>query len=319
MESITRQDQHGETTISRRDALKAGLAGAGALGLAAVVGTVPGAATTEAAGKVVNIGAKDFSEPQIIARMYSLLLNQAGIPTQEHFGLSTAVAQPALIKGDLDVFPEYTGTGLEVVLKGTAPHTSSAYYKADVAGYKKWHLTWLAAAPMNDTQGLAVTQAVAHKYGLKTISDMVKHASQLRFIVNSEFLNRPDGLPGLKKAYGTFSFKSNKIVASPGLRYAALRSGLGDVVVAFTTDGAIAGDKLVVLVDDKGYAPPDNLAPVVRDVTLKAYPRLASILNGLAPKLTSTAVATMNYQVDVQHMDLGAVAKTFLKKQGLLK
>jgi osmoprotectant transport system substrate-binding protein len=239
----------------------------------------------------------------------------------EHFNLPTAIAHQALVKGDIDLYPEYTGTGLEVILKGSAPHTAAAYYRAVAAGYEKqFHLTWLAPAPMNDTQGLATTQAISKQYGIKTISQMVKQASKLRFVVNSEFLTRPDGLPGLKKVYGNFSFKSQVVVAGAGsLRYAALMQGRGDVVVAFTTDGLIAGDHLVVLQDDKGYAPPDNVAPVVRDSALRSYPQIKATLNKLAPKLTSPAITALNYKVDGQHQDLPTVAKTFLRQQGLLK
>jgi len=109
------------------------------------------------------------------------------------------------------------------------------------------------------------------------------------------------------------------VAGAGSLRYAALRGGLGDIVVAFTTDGPIVADHLLLLQDDKHYAPPDNLAPVVRDDTLARYPEIKATLNKLAPKLTTTAVQEMNYQVDGQHMDLPTVAKTFLQQQGLLK
>lgn len=304
-------------TITRREALTRAAAGAGAIAVAATLGQVPGA---YAAGKSLNVGAKDFTEDQLVAHMYTLLLEQAGFSVTEKFNLPTAIAHQSLLKGDIDLYPEYTGTGLEVILKGTAPHTQPAYYKAAAAGYEKqFKLTWLNPSPMNDTQGIATTQAVAKQYGLKTISDLAKQASKLRFIANVEFLGRPDGLPGLKKIYGDFNFKALIKVASPGLRYAALQQGRGDVVVAYTTDGLIAGDRLIVLVDDKGYAPPDQIAPVVRDDTLKANPQIKTILNGLAPKITSSIIAGLNYQVDGQHKDLPTVAKTFLQQQGLLK
>ncbi len=311
-------------SLTRRDLLAQAALGAGAVVTLAALGPASGVlGVAEAAGKTVNIGAKDFSENQLVAHMYTLLLGQAGIPVKEHFGISgAATINAALIKGDLDLYPEYTGTAVEVILGAKAPHTGAAYYKAAVAGYKKMKLTYLAPAPMNDTQGLAVPQAVSAKYGIKTISDMVKNASKLRFIVNAEFLSpkRADGLVGLKKVYGPFSFKSQVVIAGNGsVRYRALREGKGDVVVAFTTDAAIAGDKLVVLSDDKGYAPPDNLAPVCRDDILAAYPQIKTILNGLAPKITSAAITQLNYQADILQKDISAIAKTFLQQQGSLK
>jgi osmoprotectant transport system substrate-binding protein len=313
----------GATSLTRRDALIK--AAAGGLAVTVALRTAPevlaSAPASPATAGSLKVGAKDFTEDQLIGHMYTLLLEQAGFSVSEHFNLPTAIAHQALVKGDIDMYPEYTGTGLEVILKGSAPHTSVAYYKAAAAGYEKqFHLTWLSPAPMNDTQGLATTQAISKQYGIKTISDMVKQASKLRFIVNSEFLTRPDGLPGLKKADGNFSFRSQVVVAGAGsLRYAALTQGRGDVVVAFTTDGLIAGDHLVVLQDDKGYAPPDNVAPVVRDIVLKSNPQIKATLNKLAPKLTSSAITSLNYKVDGQHEDLPTVAKTFLQQQGLLK
>src|SRR5207248_3710192 len=167
--------------------------------------------------------------------------------------LTSFIATPALQKGDIDIFPEYTGTGLEAVLKEKAPHNAAAYYTAVKEGYqKKFGLTWLDYYPMNDTQGFATTQAFAKKYGIKTIADMVKHASNVRLIVTTEYLSRADGLPGVKRVYGDFTPKELvKINGAGSLRYKALLSGRGDVVGAFTTDAAIVGNHLVVLGDAK--------------------------------------------------------------------
>ena len=317
--SVIRENEH-TAPVSRRKAIL----GAGALAAALALGTVPGAVQAASAVRAtgtINVGAKDFTEDQLVGHMYTLLLRQAGFSVNEHFNLPTAIAHSSLLRGDIDMYPEYTGTGLVDILKGSAPNTAAAYYKAAAAGYQsRFHLTWLNPAPMYDTQGLATTQAISKQYGIKTFSDMARQASKLRFIVNSEFLTRPDGLPGLKKIYGNFAFKSTHIVAGAGsLRYAALTGGQGDVVVAFTTDGPIVADHLVLLQDDKHYAPPDNIAPVVRDNVLAKYPQIKGILNKLAPTLTTTAVQSLNYQVDGQHKDLATVAKTFLQQQNLLK
>ena len=307
-------------SVSRREALAKAALGVGTLTAAIAIGIVPEIRVADAA-TTINVGAKDFTEDQLVAHMYTLLLQQAGFSVNEKFNLPTAIAHESLLRGDIDLYPEYTGTGLVVILKGSAPNLADAYYKAVSAGYQqRFHLTWLAPAPMNDTQGLATTQAISKEYGFTTISGMVKQASKLRFIANSEFLGRADGLPGLKRVYGNFSFKSSVIVAGAGsLRYAALRSGRGDVVVAFTTDGPIIGDHLVLLTDDKHYAPPDQIAPVVRDDVLRRSPRIKEVLNKLAPKLTTKAIQNLNYEVDGLHQDLATVAQTFLQQQGLLK
>jgi osmoprotectant transport system substrate-binding protein len=306
--------------LSRREALTRVTLGAGALTAMAAFGPLPGARAA-AAAQNLNVGAKDFTEDQLIGHMYTLLLQQAGFSVTEHFNLPTAIAHSSLVRGDIDLYPEYTGTGLVVILKSTAPNNGPAFYKAVAAGYQQhFHLTWLKPAPMNDTQGLATTRAISKQYGFTTISGMVKQAPKLRAIMNSEFVNRPDGLPGLKHVYGNFTFKSQVIVAGAGsLRYAALTAGRGDVVVAFTTDGPIVGDHLVLLTDDKHYAPPDQVAPVVRDSVLQRYPQIKSTLNPLAPKLTTPTITKLNYQVDGLHQDLDTVAKNFLQQQGLLK
>ena len=309
-------DEASSATLSRAQLLGAAAAGAAALGVASF-GTLP---IAEAASGSITVGAKDFTEDQLLGHMYALLLQQAGFKVSEKFPLPTAIAQAALVKGDIDLYPEYTGTGLQVILKTTAANSAQAYYTAVAKGYEQqFHLTWLDPSPFNDTQGLATTQSVSKQYGIKTFSDMVKQASKLRFVANAEFIKRPDGLPGLKKVYGNFSFKSIKVVPTPGLRYQALKNGLGDVVVAFTTDGPLVADHLVLLDDDKHYAPFDQVAPVVRDNVLKAHPEIKGILNKLAPKLTQSAIQKMNYLVDGQGKDLNATAKAFLQQQGLLK
>lgn len=305
------------TTLSRARLLGAAATAAAGLGVASLGVAMP---VTEAASGSITVGSKDFTEDQLLGHMYALLLQQAGFKVSEKTTLPTAIAQAALVKGEIDMYPEYTGTGLQVILKQTAANSAKAYYTAVAKGYEQqFHLTWLAPSPFNDTQGLATTQSVSKQYGIKTFSDMVKQASKLRFIANAEFIKRPDGLPGLKKVYGNFSFKSIKVVPTPGLRYQALKNGLGDVVVAFTTDGPIVADHLVLLNDDKHYAPFDQVAPVVRDNVLKAHPEITGILNKLAPKLTQSAIQQMNYLVDGQGKDLDATAKAFLQKQGLLK
>src|ERR671935_145896 len=269
--------------------------------------------TIHPARKTLTIGAKGFAENEIVAHMYLLLLQQAGLPVHGTItrNLTSAIATPALMRGDIDIFPEYTGTGLEVILKQKAPHNARAYYKAVAAGYQRqFNLTWLDPMPLDDTHGFATTQAISRTYGLTTITDMVSNASRLRLIVTAEYLTRPDGLPGVKRVYGDFTPKELVTLANVGsLRYAALLLGQGDVVEAFTTDGLIAADRLVVLGDPKGYASPDNLAAVVRTDALRAYPQIKDVLNRLAPRVTNTLMTALNYLVDGAQMAPRLVAR----------
>jgi osmoprotectant transport system substrate-binding protein len=325
--SDVRTDETPRTaTLSRREMLTRAAAGAATLAAATSLPVIPealaSAPAVHAARKTLTIGAKDFSENQIVAYMYLLLLQKAKIPVNGDVkkNLTSFIATPALQRGDIDIFPEYTGTGLEAVLKGKAPHNAAAYYAAVKEGYqKKFKLTWLPYYPMNDTQGFATTQAFSKKYGIKTIADMIKHAKDVRLIVTTEYLSRADGLPGVKKVYGNFTPKELvRINGAGSFRYKALLSGRGNVVEAFTTDAAIAGNRLVVLGDPKGYAPPDNLAPVVRDDALRAYPHLAQVLDVLTRRITSEAITKLNYQADIQGKDPKEVARAFLRRQRLL-
>src|SRR5919201_1481376 len=328
--NTTRDDQaHGTSrtsSLSRRDLLTRAALGVSTVSSRAVPSVLPACAvapTIHAARKTLTIGAKGFAENEIVAHMYLLLLQQAGLPVHGTItrNLTSAIATPSLMRGDIDIFPEYTGTGLEVILKQKAPHNARAYYKAVAEGYQRqFNLTWLDPMPLDDTQGFATTQAISRTYGLTTITDMVRNAPRPRLIVTAEYLTRPDGLPGLKRVYGDFTPKKLVTLANVGsVRYAALLLGQGDVVEAFTTDGLIAGDRLLVLGDPKGYAPPDNLAAVVRTDALQAYPQIKDVLNKLAPRVTTRIITALNYLVDGAHMAPQLVATIFLHQQGLLK
>ena len=289
----------------------------------AMAGETPTTAAStggSAAGKKVVVSSKNFTEEEIIGEMYALMLEQAGIPVERKLNLGTVdIVQAALLKGDISLYPEYTGTGLTVVLKQPVMNDDQAVYDKVKQMYKdQFKLTWLDQSPMNDTQALATTHAVADKYSLKTLSDLSTKAGELRLASIPEFQDRPDGLPGLKKVYGGFDFKSVDIF-DIGLKYKALLDGNADVAVAFSTDGAIAGDNLVVLEDDKKLWPPYHVAPVVRDDVLAAYPQIAGVLNGLSPKITNDMIAALNWEVDGKKRDYADVAKEWLTNQGLLK
>jgi osmoprotectant transport system substrate-binding protein len=268
----------------------------------------------------IRVGSKDFTEEFILGEMYAQLLENAGFKVERKLNLGgTPVAQQALVNNQIDLYPEYTGTALLTVLKLPTQSDPTAVYNAVKDGYKKqFNLAWLDQSPMNDTQALAMTQAGSDKFGIKTFSDMVAKASQLVMVGAPEFQEREDGLPGLKKAYGDFTLKGFKAV-DPGLRYQALTSGAADVVVAFSTDGQISADKLVLLQDDKHLYPPYHVAPVVRQQTLDANPKVADVLNALAPKITDSAMSTLNYEVDGKKREPKDVAHDFLVQQGMIK
>jgi len=268
----------------------------------------------------IIIGSKDFTEQYIVAEMYALLLEDAGLTVERKFGLAgTPVAQAAITAGEIDLYPEYTGTGLLVVLKLPVNSDRQAVYDAVAKGYKEqFDLVWLDPAPMNNTQALAVTQEVAQQYNLRTMSALPGVASELIMIGPPEFDQREDGLPGIMKVYGDFQLKAY-LPVEKGLRYKGLIEGDAQIVVAFGTDGEISANNLIVLEDDKGMFPPYQVAPVIRQAALDATPEIEDILNALTAKLNDATVRRLNNEVSGKLREPAEVAKEFLVQEGLLK
>jgi osmoprotectant transport system substrate-binding protein len=298
-------------TVSRRTALAAVAALASSAALTACGGAAGG-------GPSVAVGSKDFTEELILGEMYAQILEHNGFTVARKLDLGgTQVAMEALQRGDIDLYPEYTGTALITQLKEKPGKDAAANYAAVKSAYHaRYGLTWLKPAPFNDTQALATTQAISQKYHITTLSGLAVAAPQLRLGAIPEFTKREDGLPGLQKAYGGFHFKDVKLF-DIGLKYKALESGQVDVVVAFGTDGRLDVDHLLVFADDKHFWPDYQVAPIVREATLAKYPAIATHLDPLAPLLTDAIMRGLNAQVDGAKLDPADVAGTFLKAHGL--
>jgi len=271
-------------------------------------------------GGPVSIGSKNFTEQLILGEMYAQLLEAAGIEVERTLNLGgTAVAHESLVAGEIDLYPEYTGTGLLTVLEmETMSDPDEVFDVVSEAYSEQFDLVWLDQAPMNNSNALAVKREFSEENDLTTISQMVEMASELTLAAVPDFPERPDGLVGLNEVYGDFEFEEI-IILDPGLKYQALVNDDAEVVLAFGTDGQIAGYDLVVLEDDMGLWPPYHVAPVVRQETLDAYPEIADILNELAPLLTSEIMADLNWLVDGDEaMEPEDVAREFLVENGLL-
>lgn len=270
-------------------------------------------------GDRIRIGSKNFTEELILGELYAQLLEDEGIAVTRRLDLGgTDIAMAALKRGEIDLYPEYTGTALLVVLQAKPRGDAVMTYDFVKSEYeRRFDVTWLDPAPMNDTQALATTKALAARFGLRTLSDVARVAPQLRLGAVPEFVKRPDGLPGLKRAYGGFDFKQIRLVDF-GLKYTALLHGDVDIVVAFGTDGAILADELVVMVDDRHVFPPYQVAPVVRRDTLAKKPEIARRLNRVAPLLTDRVMQGLNEDVDgPKKREPVEVARDFIKAHGL--
>ena len=270
-------------------------------------------------GDSLKVGSKNFTEELILGELYAQALEHAGTGVTRKLNLGTTdIAMAALKRSEIDLYPEYTGTALLNVLHLPPDSDAKHAYGTVKSAYaKQFGLVLLAPAPFNDTQAMATTQAVAGRVGLGRLSDLALHANELRLGAVPEFLTRADGLPGLQKRYGGFKFKQTKVIDN-GLKYQALERGDVDVVIAFSTEGQLKSENLVVLEDDKHLFPSYAVAPVVRKAALDAKPSLAPALDKLAPLLTNDVMQNLNLQVEgSQKREPADVARDFLKQNGL--
>jgi osmoprotectant transport system permease protein len=267
----------------------------------------------------IAIGSKNFNEQLILGNMVAdLIEDKTTIEVERKLNLGgTQVAFGALQKGEIDMYVEYTGTGLVNILKKDAKDDPNEVYDIVKEEFnKKYNIKLLQPLGFNNTYAVAVRQDTAKQYNLSTISDLAKVSNKVIMGPTIEFSNRSDGLSGLSKEYN-LNFKDVKAVDG-GLRYTALDNRKSDAIDAFSTDGLIKQFNLKVLKDDKGFFPPYYAVPFVRGETLKKYPEVIMVLNSLAGKLTDEKMRELNYRVDSLKESPEAVAKDFLKKEGLI-
>lgn len=262
----------------------------------------------------IRVGSKDFTESLVVSEIYALALEDAEYNVERKQGIAGSVIHTALINDEIDLYPEYTGTGLLSILRMDLVTDPDEVYRIVKEEYEKqFKVTWLDYAKANDGQGLVIRTEVAKKFNIKTISDLQKNAESLRFASQGEFNKREDGIPGLTKVYGNFNFKSSKVYDN-GLKYEVLENGDADVAPAYTTEGQLVDkDKFTILEDDKKMWPPYNLAPIIHDKVLSEYPDIADILNEISAKLDTETVTALNAKVDVDKEEYEDVAKEFYR------
>ena len=268
----------------------------------------------------IVVGSKNFNEQLILGNMLATLIEKnTSIKVVRKLNLgATGIAFDALKTGELDMYVEYTGTGLVNMMKQKSISDPDKTYKA-VSDYfnKNYGITWLAPLGFNNTYALAVRQDTAKKNNLETFSDLAKVSNQLVLGCTIEFSNREDGYLGLNKKYN-MNFKQISPVDG-GLRYTALDSNKTDVIDAFSTDGLIKAFKLKVLKDDKSFFPPYYAAPIINNKTLKKHPELKKLINKLAGKISDEKMRELNYKVDKLGEDPAKVAEDFLREINLIK
>lgn len=260
----------------------------------------------------IRVGSKDFTENLVIAEIYALALEDNGYTVERVSNISSSLIHNSIVNDEIDLYPEYTGTGLLSVLGEDMETDPEKVYKTVKKEYEEqFNLTWLDYAAANDSQGLVIRTETANSLNIKTISDLQAHASELRFASQGEFDEREDGLPGLEKTYGTFNWQSSKVYDN-SLKYSVLENDEADVTPAYTTEGQLVNtDEFTLLEDDKQFWPPYNLAPVVRDNILDDNPDIKTILNNISAKLDTETVTELNAKVDVDGQEYTDVAKEY--------
>lgn len=278
-----------------------------------------GGAAGEGGKLTLRIGSKNFTEQFILAEMYAQALEAKGYRVERFINLGgTLIAHQAVASGRIDMYPEYTGTALAAVVKGTLSSDAGAVYKQVKAYYEgTLSLTLLNPSKMNNGYVLVVLPETAAKHKLKTLSDLAKVSKQLVLAAGPEWADREDGVPGLKKVYG-MEFKEYRPMVI-ALKYQALKEKQVDVTNGFTTDGQISAMKLVRLTDDKNFWPPYRVAPVIRKDIAQNYPGVVQIINAVTALLTDEGQAELNWRVDGLKEEPRDVARDFLRKHGLAK
>jgi osmoprotectant transport system substrate-binding protein len=280
--------------------------------LVLVLALLAGCGSGKKAEAAIRVGSKDFTENLIVGEIYALALEDAGYKVERSLNISGSVVHTAITNNEIDLYPEYTGTGLLSILQLEMMSDPDEVYETVKNAYaEQFDIVWLDSTAVNDRQGVAVRTQAAEEYGIYTMSDLQKHADKLRFCSQGEFEYREDGLPGLTQVYGPFNFKSINVYDS-GIKYHNLETDEADACPGYSTDARLVEtDKFTYLEDDKLFWPPYYLAPIVRGDVLEKNPDIADVLNAVSAKLDTASMVALNAQVDIGQREYDEVAKEF--------
>ncbi|MEX1023940.1 MAG: glycine betaine ABC transporter substrate-binding protein [Planctomycetota bacterium] len=267
---------------------------------------------------VIVVGSKNFPESHLLGEMLTLLLEEHGEVEHRSALGGTLVCWAALTSGEIDVYPEYTGTAWSVILKESAPagDALTTYSLTRAYSHARFDVEWLAPFGFDNSYALALTSERARELGVRTISDLAPFAARLRAGFSAEFTDRPDGWPGLSAAYGLELVTVRAM--EHALAYEAVANGTLDLVDAYSTDGKLVRYGLTVLEDDRGFFPPYQAAPVVRGQLLRERPEVRATLERLASRLDDERMGALNFAVEVEGRGFREVAHEFLVAEGLL-
>ncbi len=277
----------------------------------------------DAADKI-TVGAKNFTEQYVVGEMLALLLEENGFKVTTKMGTGSSITREALVSGQTDLYPEYTGTAWLVYFGQDEVLTDPdlLYEKVKKMDLEENNIVWLDRAPLNNTYALSIRKADSDKYGT-TISQLAEyineHPGEIRVGIDQEFYARPDGFPALARKYGMDVEKKSLKIMEIGLTYEAMGRDQLDVAMTFATDGKIPKFDLLVLEDDKQFFPVYNLCPTIRKDVLDKHPEIADIFRPVVEMLDDETMQQLNYEVDVNGKPAKMVAEIFLKEHGFIE
>lgn len=274
-----------------------------------------------ARAETIAIGSKLFTESRLLAEIMAQLVEaRTDLEVDRRFGLGgTQICFGALKSGQIDLYAEYTGTGWSVILDKGEPVRNSlrAFLAVQREFSARYDLAWLPPFGFDNSYALAMAGPAARRLGVRRVSDLLPHAAELKAGVSHEFLERDDGYPGLREAYG---LKLGDITGMEhGLAYEALRTSAVDLIDTYTTDGKLLRYDVVVLEDDRSFFPPYDAAPLVRQAVLAQHPELRPVLTQLGFTIDDARMRRLNHDVEERGGDFAAVARGFLVQEGLLE
>jgi osmoprotectant transport system permease protein len=282
-----------------------------------VLGLGPVRAHEADAGRPVVVASKPFGESYILAEMFAQLLEAHGIRADRRLGLgATQIAYGALRSGAIDVYPEYTGTGLIAIL-GLPPERDAraVFARVAAASAARDSVRWLPPLGFENTYAIAVRRRTADSLHLETLTDLARSGSGLRGGFTADFIGRPDGLPGLVRVYGVHLRAVRALL--PAVKYTALAAGSIDVIDGFSTDGLIARYDLVVLRDDRHFYPPYEAAAVVSAALQRDNPAAVAVLTELSDRIGVSQMRALNRRLEVDGVPVAIIAADALRALGL--
>ncbi|MDY6935681.1 MAG: glycine betaine ABC transporter substrate-binding protein [Spirochaetota bacterium] len=274
--------------------------------------------------KTISIGSKSFTEQYIVANIITLLLEDKGFRVNEKFGAGSMITRMGLLTGQIDLYPEYTGTAWLLYLshkdKINNPERLFEYVKDE--DLEKNRIMWIHKTEVNNTYALAIRKKDTKKFGssLSSLSNYLYDTTvPVIFGVSHEFYERPDGFKEMAKVYGLKIEETNIKTMEIGLTFESISREQIDVAMVFSTDGKLKKYNLTLLEDDKRFFPQYNLCLSINEKVLIKYPEIKGILKPIVTHLNNNVMQELNYQVDVMGKPSKLVADNFLKDNNLLK